>query len=95
MKTSTKQAGNFGPAIGKAVTALALASVMGISVAPALARDNDRHDGRRHERDWREHRPEYRRPYNYSQPVYVPPPVYYAPQQSPGISIFLPLDFRR
>jgi hypothetical protein len=25
----------------------------------------------------------------------VPPPVYYRPQQSPGISLFFPLDLRR
>jgi hypothetical protein len=76
--------------------ALTLASVMcSISVTPALARDDDRRDQRAHERDRHEHRTEYRRPYNYSQPAYAPPPVYYAPQQSPGISLFFPLDFRR
>jgi hypothetical protein len=36
----------------------------------------------------------YQHPYNYSQPVYAPPPVYYEPQQSPGISLFFPLDIR-
>jgi hypothetical protein len=25
----------------------------------------------------------------------VPPPVYYEPQQSPGINLFFPLDLRR
>ena len=91
MKTSTNQARNFRPTISKVVMALTLASVMGgISVTPALARDNDRRD----ERGRREHRPVYRHPYNYSQRVYVPPPVYYAPQQSPGISFFFPLDIR-
>jgi hypothetical protein len=92
MKTSTQQAANVRPAIGRIAMALALASVIGgLSVTPALARDNDRRDGRGHERDRDRH--EYRRPY--SQPVYAPPPVYYAPQQSPGISLFFPLDFRR
>jgi len=38
---------------------------------------------------------QYRHPYNYAQPVYVPPPVYYEPQQSPGINLFFPLDLRR
>jgi hypothetical protein len=33
--------------------------------------------------------------YPYAQPVYVPPPVYYEPRQSPGISLFFPLDLRR
>jgi hypothetical protein len=93
MKISTNQARNFRPTISKIMMALTLASVMGgISVTPALARDNDRRDerGRREQ-----HRPVYRHPYNYSRPVYAPPPVYYAPQQSPGISFFLPLDIRR
>jgi hypothetical protein len=95
MKTSTKQARNLSPTIGKIVMALALASVMsGISVTPALARDNDRNN-RHHERDRHENRSQYRNSYNYAQPAYAPPPVYYAPQQSPGISLFFPLDFRR
>jgi hypothetical protein len=90
MKTSTKQNRNVRPTISKIVMALTLASVMGgISVPPALAKGNDRRNERSHERDRRE----YQHPY--SQPVYVPPPVYYAPQQSPGISLFFPLDFRR
>lgn len=38
--------------------------------------------------------PVYPTPYFYSQPVYVPPPVYYAPRQSPGITLFFPLDLR-
>jgi len=42
-----------------------------------------------------EYRPGYQQPYTYAQPVYVPPPVYYAPQQSPGISLFFPLKLRR
>jgi hypothetical protein len=33
--------------------------------------------------------------YERPQPVYAPPPVYYTPQPSPGISFFFPLDFRR
>ena len=41
------------------------------------------------------YRPVYQRPYNYAQPVYIPPPVYYEPRQSPGINLFFPLDFRR
>lgn len=104
MKTSTNQARNLRPAIRKIVMALAVASVMGgMAITPALGdndgrqmhRDNGRHNGEwRGDRDRREYRPVYRQPY-YSQPVYVPPPVYYAPQQSPGISFFFPLDFRR
>jgi hypothetical protein len=32
--------------------------------------------------------------YNYAQPVYVPPPVYVVPQQSPGINLIVPLNLR-
>ncbi|GEM_PF-656122 len=37
----------------------------------------------------------YPQPYGYAQPVRVPPPVYYSPQQSPGITLVLPLNFGR
>ena len=40
------------------------------------------------------YRPVYQHPYYYSQPVYAPPPVYYEPEPSPGISLFLPLNIR-
>jgi hypothetical protein len=105
MKTSTNQAGNLGPTISKIVMALAVASVMGgMAITPALGdnydrqghRDNGRHNGQwRGDRDRRDYRPEHQHPYYYSQPVYAPPPVYYAPQPSPGISFFFPLDIRR
>ena len=63
----------------------------------ALHKRTERHDngryehrGRGHERDhYVRGRHEYR-PYGYSEPVYVPPPVYYEPPPAPGISIFLP-----
>jgi hypothetical protein len=103
MKTSTNQARNLRPTISKIVAALACASVMGgIAMTPAHARDNDDRKGhqdkgwhkgeRQGDRDRREYRPVYQRPYFYAQPVYAPPPVYYAPQPSPGISLFLPLN---
>ena len=109
MKTSTTQARNFRPTISRIVTALAFASVMGgLSMTPALAKDNDDRRGHQdkgwHKGEWqgdrgrRDYRPEYRfeyqPPYYYSQPVYSPPPVYYAPQPSPGINLFFPLDIR-
>jgi hypothetical protein len=53
--------------------------------------DRDRRDENRREPVYR---PVYQHPYRYSEPVYAPPPVYYAPQQSPGISLFFPLDIR-
>ena len=61
--------------------------------------DYGHNDGYRH-REWRDadcgyiYRPYYPQPYLYAQPVYVPPPVYYAPRPSPGISLFFPLDLR-
>ena len=92
----------------RVMMALASVAVLGVvCVSPALAeRDNhrDRHDNRRganNQREWRGNhwvyggRPLYRHPYAYAQPVYVPPPVYYEPRQSPGISLFFPLDMRR
>jgi len=39
------------------------------------------------------YQPGYPQPYGYVQPVYIPPPVYYPPQ-SPGISLFFPLNPR-
>jgi len=55
-----------------------------------------RHDGRHDDRrDYRhDERRDYGHPYVYAQPVYVPPTVYVAPQQSPGINLFLPIYFR-
>jgi hypothetical protein len=68
-------------------------------------RGQDRHHGRGDHRgydrhDYRERnnyhaRYDYGHPYYYSQPVYVPPTVYVEPRESPGISLFLPLNFRR
>ena len=87
---------------------VALVSVIGgLFVSPAFADDGHDQQGRhgdhghrdhgnRGDRGWHgDHRDyEYRR-YGYAQPVYAPPPVYYEPQQSSGISFFFPLDFRR
>lgn len=80
----------------------------GLAVSPPLfARDNDQggrgdREFEHGRRDWRANdarnhwkRPEYRRPYVYAQPVYIPPPMYYEPRQSPGISLFFPLDLRQ
>ena len=49
----------------------------------------DRHDERRGDRRWDESG----HAYYYQQPVYVPPTVYVAPQQSPGVNLFVPLNF--
>ena len=101
MKTSTMQAGNLRPIISRIVIARVCSSVMGgIAMTPAFARDNDQRAGHRDngkhkverhaDRDWRG----YQEPYYYAQAVYAPPPDYYAPQQSPGVSVFLPLNIR-
>ncbi len=61
---------------------------------------NDRY-GNYRQPEWRgdrsgyRYRPQYQQPYSYAQPLYVPPPVYYEPRQSPGITFFFPLDLRR
>jgi len=111
MKSTIRQVSFRGLSGRKAVLALALASLIGaLAISPAFA-DNDHDNGRGrgwghrhgdHQRDWRGDRDgyygyqsEYRRPYYYAQPVYVPPPAYYAPRQSPGVSLFFPLDLRR
>jgi Ni/Co efflux regulator RcnB len=107
MKTSTKQARNSRPTISKIVMALAVASVMGgMAITPAFAADNHRdnnhrqvhRDNGRHNGEWRGDRNDrrgYQQSYYYSQPVYAPPPVYYDPQPSAGISLVFPLNFRR
>ncbi len=107
MKTSTNQARNLRPTISKIVMALAVASVMGgMAITPALGdnrkghQDQGLHKGQnKGDRDRPEYRsvyqPVYQEPYRYySEPVYAPPPVYYDPQPSPGISLFFPLDIR-
>jgi hypothetical protein len=96
MTRSTQPTRKARPILGKLVLALVCATALGGTAAtPAFARDdhrndrrdNGRHDG--HDRNWRGNGYGYR-----PQPVYVPPPVYYAPQPSPGISLFLPLNIR-
>jgi hypothetical protein len=74
MKTSTNQARNLRPTIGKIAMALAVASVMGaMAVTPALAKDNkdrkEHQDQGLHRGQNKGDRDEYRRDY---QPVYRP-----------------------
>jgi Ni/Co efflux regulator RcnB len=110
MKTSTLQVRQLGPTISKIMVSLVFASMMGaIATGPALARDDNRsnehqdqgrrdehqdQDRRRDESQFDRDRRGDRQPNYYAQPVYAPPPVYYAPQPSPGISLFFPLDIR-
>jgi hypothetical protein len=111
MKSSIRKINYLWPARYTVAMVLAFASLIsGLSISPAFAARDDEHDrgarqGDHGQRAWHgnrenygyrpQYRPEYRRPYYYEQPVYVPPPVYYQPRQSPGISLFLPLDLRR
>ncbi len=100
----------IGRKVFMAIAATSMMSAMCVSpVYAAPGDDHDRagqrygHDQRddRHDRDHgrrddhRYDRRDYGHPYYYAQPVYVPPPVYVEPQQSVGINLFLPLNFRR
>ena len=89
------------PGIGKIVIALIVASATsGIALSPAFAEGNDKRDEHqdkdRHKAESHDDRNRHDHPqpnyFYYSQPIYVPPAVYYAPSQSPGISLVLPLD---
>ena len=82
------------------VVALAL-TIGGLSPLPLLAHESERHGwgwhnhwGEHDHRDYDRNR-HHKRRYHYAQPVYAPPLVYFEPRQSPGISIFFPLEFRR
>lgn len=96
---------SFRSLAGKIVLGLVMAAMLGgLDAAPAAAGDHgnrgdyrgDRHNeyrGRGHDRGYwgrdRYNRRVYRA-YGYVEPVYVAPPVYYAPLPEPGVSIFLP-----
>jgi len=93
MNTSTTQAMRFGRGFGRIATAVALAAAtVGSGITSAYADDHGhraapaRHDSRHHGRG-------YVQPY-YPQPYYAPAPVYYAPQPSAGISLFIPINIR-
>ena len=102
MRISNTQASKFRSTIGKIVMALIFVSmIVGISVAPAFARDGGRgHRGGYYGRGYG-----YGYGYGYGMyqpygyypaPVYAPPPVVYAPApyMSPGISLVLPIHIR-
>jgi hypothetical protein len=83
--------------VGKILMALIFASVIGgLSAGPALAKNDHggkgpKHRGWHDNRRWQDNRREVYRPYRYQpEPIYAPPPVFYAPEPSPGISIFFP-----
>ena len=89
----------------KVVMTLILVSAISVlSISSAFA-DGDGehhvhgdHDGYRYQREYQQpygYQRGYQQPYAYVQPVFVPPPVYYVPQQPPGISLVFPLNFNR
>jgi hypothetical protein len=102
MTLSIKRSGNLPSIASKLGVALVLASMLGgMAMSPVFADDRGRHDhgdrggyDRGHwrhgydRRDWRGNG--YYEPYQ----VYAPPPVYYAPQPSPGVSLFYPVHIR-
>jgi hypothetical protein len=96
MKTSRKW--NFKPIAGKIMVGLMLITLIGgITVEPALARNNhksyNKHDNGRHRGHYKQARPVYR-PYGYyghrERVYYPPPPVVFVPPPPPGIGIFFP-----
>jgi hypothetical protein len=101
MNTSTTQGTHFRPIVGKIAMAIALASAIGgLGMTPAFG---DEHDNRGNDARDRGHntvparhdsRPKSHHPYYYAQPVYAPPPDYYRPRPSPGITLFIPLNLR-
>jgi hypothetical protein len=104
MNTSTTQARNFSPKVGKIATAIALALALGgLGMTPAFGEEHDNrganegdrgHDSHNTDRARHNSRPASHHAYQYAQPAYAPAPVYYAPQPSPGISLFIPISIR-
>ena len=88
----------------KNLFAIAFAVVAGVSMSAAYAdydhrgdRDyrNDHRDSREYRHDHDRARYEYRGPRNYvaARPVYMAPPVMYAPQMPSSLNIVVPLSF--
>ena len=109
MKPSIQKVKSSKSTGSRVVMAFALASLIsGLAISPAFA-DHDRGEGDGGDRhggyEQRGHGhghghghddEDYQRSYYYARPVYVPAPVYYEPpRQSPGVSVFFPLDLRR
>ena len=101
MITSTTRIRQVRPLACKWALTIALASAMGgLGVTPAFGDD---HDNRGNDARERGHynapprhyvRPKAHRAYHYAQPIYAPPPDYYRPRPSAGISLFIPFDVR-
>lgn len=87
---------SLGATLGIALAILCALAPGGVSAAPGSRDDHGGHPIVRHDvrhdayrRDGPRHYDGYRDGY-----AYGAPPVVYAPQTSPGISLFLPLQFR-
>lgn len=91
VRTKNSRSAMARPILGFAYAAV----ILGVSMGPALAKDERHRDDRgRHDPYWHEDGGYYFGP---PPVVYAPPPVYAAPPQyysSPGISIVLPLSIR-
>ena len=94
------------PAIRKLMTILAIATLFGsFAATQTFADDHGDNGDRGHYHDHHGHhdkghhygerdRHYQQRDYNYyGAPVYVPAPVYYAPQPPAGVSLFFPLNY--
>jgi hypothetical protein len=102
MSNSTEQSNKSRLSAGKLGAACAVAALIGgLAMQPAMAYDHNHHGYDRRagygygyghgyygRRDWRGGA--YYTPYS----VYAPPPVYYPPRPSPGVSLFFPLRIR-
>ena len=99
MKTLIQKAKLLRQIGNKVVMALILVSAIGVlSMSSAFADRDGEHHGHGYQREYQQpygYQRGYQQPYAYVQPVFVPPPVYYVPQQPPGISLVFPLNFNR
>ncbi len=102
MKTLIPKTMYFRPIVNRILIGLILGTAISVSTSTLAFADRDYGQGRfnrggEHYQQWRGgygnnygygggYRPIYR------QPVYVPPPVYFPPSQSPGINLFLPFN---
>lgn len=102
MNRSTVKGGSFRSAALRLGVAAALASAVGgMAFCPAIADDHGHrgYDGRGgYDHRGYDHGYGYGRrgygPYYAPYQVYAPPPVYYPPQPSPGVSLFFPVRIR-
>jgi hypothetical protein len=95
MTISTARGGSFRPSFKQFGAAFALAALLaGMAMSPVSADGRHGYHGRGEwhggygRRDWRGG------PYYQPYAVYAPPPVYYPPQPSPGVSLFFPIRIR-